>query len=430
MPHTIRARTASVAALAVLALLASVVAGSFASSAAGPAAALPDKTLTRSNPENLVIPELGPAIPATSPIVVEPGFGRVTDVDVTLTGLFHACPGDLAVSLTGPGGQSVVLMRNVTGCHDEQTRVELTFDDEAAEIIGPILPTAPLASGSYKPTDGDTPDPAPVLSVFDGQAASGHWQLAVEDVIDGDGGYLTGWSIEIDYNDAEAPAGRVSVGGGAAVTGSPTTSLTLTATDANPGTGVAQMRFSNDGSTWSAFRPYAATSDWTLSAGDGTKTVWAQFTDGIGNLSAPASDTIVLDTTAPTVTEKTPKNKKATVSLRTSVSFVASEALDVTTLTRRTVRLTAHGATLHAKVSYAPDTRRVTVSPQKRLAAGTTYKVKVSPKVTDLAGNGFVPPDLDLPDPLSGRRQARRLRTCNALLRALPTPYDGGGRSL
>ena len=390
MPHTIRARTAGVPALAVLALLVSVVVGSFAS----PAAALPDKTLTRSNPESLVIPGLGPAIPATSPIVVEPGFGRVADVDVTLTGLFHACPGDLAVSLTGPGGQSVVLMRKATGCHSEPTRVELTFDDEAADVIprAPAIQTAPIASGSYQPTDRVTPDPAPLLSVFDGQAASGPWQLAVEDVIDGDGGYLTGWSIEIDYNDGDAPAGRVSVGDGATVTGSPTTSLTLTATDANPGTGIAQMRFSNDGTTWSAFRPYAATSDWALAAGDGTKTVFAQFTDGIGNLSAPVSDTIVLDTTAPTATGQTPKNKRANVSLRTSVSFVASEALDATTLTRRTVRLTANGTTLHAKVSYAPDTRKVTVTPQKKLAAGTTYKVKISPKVTDLAGNGFVRP--------------------------------------
>src|SRR5688572_5426902 len=93
---------------ATLALLASVVAGSFA----GPAAALPDKTVTRSNPATIAIPDVGPAIPAMSPIVVEPGFGRVADVDVTLTGLFHECPSDLVVTLLAPGGQTVVLMRH------------------------------------------------------------------------------------------------------------------------------------------------------------------------------------------------------------------------------------------------------------------------------------------------------------------------------
>ena len=59
------------------------------------------------------------------------------------------------------------------------------------------------------------------------------------------------------------------------------------------------MRFSNDGSTWSPFQPYAPTASWSLSAGDGTKTVYAQYTDAFGNLSVPVSDTIVLDTPAP-----------------------------------------------------------------------------------------------------------------------------------
>ena len=45
------------------------------------------------------------------------------------------------------------------------------------------------------------------------------------------------------------------------------------------------MRFSNDGTTFSPFRFYVATLPWTLTAGDGTKTVYAQYRDADGNLS-------------------------------------------------------------------------------------------------------------------------------------------------
>lgn len=64
-------------------------------------------------------------------------------------------------------------------------------------------------------------------------------------------------------------------------------------------TGAVQMRLSNDHAAWSAWEPYAAVRSWTLSAGDGSKTVYAQFRNGSGVLSGVASDTVVLDTTAP-----------------------------------------------------------------------------------------------------------------------------------
>ena len=380
----LRWRVASLTALVGLIAPALVLA-----SQPGATAAFPDRTVTRSNPATIALPDLGPAVPATSPIVVEPGFGRVTDVDVTLTGLFHECPSDLVATLLGPGGQRVVLMNDAAGgtCTNPEDPVVVTFDDEAPTALseGTVL-----AAGVYKPTDNVTPDPAPLLSIFDGQTAGGTWQLALEDVVDGDTGYVTGWSIEIDYNDTTAPTGTVSIDGGGASTGSTAVSLDLSAADPRAdSTGVTKMRFSNDGVTWSPFQPYAASTGWTTGAGDGTKTVWAQYADGIGNLSVPVSDTIVLDTTGPTAKKLTPKKNATGVSGKTKVTFVANESLDPTTITRWTVRLTAHGTTRHAKVSYSADTKKVTVTPQRALAAHTTYKVKISQKVTDQAGNGF-----------------------------------------
>jgi hypothetical protein len=56
------------------------------------------------------------------------------------------------------------------------------------------------------------------------------------------------------------------------------------------------MSFSNDGSTWSDWQPYAATAIWSLDPGDGEKTVFARFRDAAGNISPVAYDSIVLNT--------------------------------------------------------------------------------------------------------------------------------------
>ena len=65
---------------------------------------------------------------------------------------------------------------------------------------------------------------------------------------------------------------------------------------ANP---VTSVRFSNDGRTWSPWRPAAATSTWTLPAGDGTKTVWTQVSDSAGAIAPARTATAVLDTHPP-----------------------------------------------------------------------------------------------------------------------------------
>ncbi len=91
-----------------------------------------------------------------------------------------------------------------------------------------------------------------------------------------------------------------SINGGAQYTNSQNVTLNISATDDN---GLVDMRFSNDGTTWSAWIAYAATASWTLPAGDGTKTVYAQVRDNASpqHISATATDTITLDTVAPAV---------------------------------------------------------------------------------------------------------------------------------
>ncbi len=63
--------------------------------------------------------------------------------------------------------------------------------------------------------------------------------------------------------------------------------------------GTAGVQLSEDSSfPGAAWRPYAPTTTWTLSPGDGEKTVYARFRLADGSLSVPVSDTVILDTRA------------------------------------------------------------------------------------------------------------------------------------
>jgi len=98
--------------------------------------------------------------------------------------------------------------------------------------------------------------------------------------------------------DGEAPSGTVVINSGATYATFITATLTLSATDS--ASGVAQMSFSHDGATWSTWEPFAISRTWVLASGDGDKTVHARYKDNAGNVSATVTDTITLDTVAPT----------------------------------------------------------------------------------------------------------------------------------
>lgn len=98
--------------------------------------------------------------------------------------------------------------------------------------------------------------------------------------------------------DTIPPVGSITINGGAQRTNTENVVLTLSATDTS---GVAEMSFSNDGLTWSEPENYSTTKVWTLTTGDGTKTVYVKYKDEIGNWSLPVQDTIILDTTGPDI---------------------------------------------------------------------------------------------------------------------------------
>lgn len=112
--------------------------------------------------------------------------------------------------------------------------------------------------------------------------------------------------------DLSEPTGTVDINDGARFTNSLNVTLRLTASDllstGDNGSGVAQMKFSNDNSNWSDPEPFAGTKSWDLSlyggnTGDGLKTVYVQYKDNLGHwMTNSASDEITVDRVPPTGT--------------------------------------------------------------------------------------------------------------------------------
>lgn len=147
----------------------------------------------------------GTVVPYPSTIVVAGQAGLLQHATVTLHGLSHTWPDDLDVLLRAPSGQTVMLLSDAGGWN-ECTNLTLTFDDGA----GALLPDeAPLASGTWRPTDYESydylPAPAPAgphgpaLSALAGGNPNGTWQLLLADdyVSDDGGALLAGWSLSL-----------------------------------------------------------------------------------------------------------------------------------------------------------------------------------------------------------------------------------------
>lgn len=130
------------------------------------------------------------------------------------------------------------------------------------------------------------------------------WNLPLEDAgighviyaraLDAAGNAQTSTDQPVVYVDRVAPViSRFVINDGAAQTDSTAVTLKYTVTDGSP---LMRMRFSNDGTTWSAWEPYAASTSWTLTSGLGTKTVWCSFEDIHGHVAGEGSvsDTIEL----------------------------------------------------------------------------------------------------------------------------------------
>ena len=140
-----------------------------------------------------------------------------------------------------------------------------------------------------------------------------------------------------------------------------TTSVTLALSASDP-SGVAKMTIGNtsdlsDGTE----ETYATTKTWTLTTGDGTKTVYVKFKDTLGNWSSVYSASITLDSTAPItiITAKPPAtdtNRSATFSFSSEAGAtfqcqLDSEAFSACTSPKTYTNLTPGSHTFTVKAS-------------------------------------------------------------------------------
>ena len=117
--------------------------------------------------------------------------------------------------------------------------------------------------------------------------------------------------------------GNIAINNGASYTKTASVTLKVTATDKS---GISEMQFSNDGSDWTTSESYATTKSWSLTLGDGSKTVYAKFKDNAGNWSPPFTATIVFDTDLPTGSFEINNGQASTASTSVILNISATDA--------------------------------------------------------------------------------------------------------
>ena len=112
-------------------------------------------------------------------------------------------------------------------------------------------------------------------------------------------GMISGQYSDSISLDTSVPTGTIVINSGAVYT--PSTSVTLTLSANDTGSGVADMRIGNSGGTWEPWEPYTTNKAWDLIPGAGSKSVWVQFRDNAGNISIQYGDSIILVVDPPVI---------------------------------------------------------------------------------------------------------------------------------
>ena len=131
--------------------------------------------------------------------------------------------------------------------------------------------------------------------------------------------------------DTTASTGSIIINSGDTYVTSTTATLTLSATD---DVGVTGYYISENSTTPSASNPgwtpitsaasYSASISCLLSSNDGNKTVYVWYKDDSGNVSSPASDSIILDTTPPIVIITSPTSNDTYTATNSKINIGGS----------------------------------------------------------------------------------------------------------
>jgi prepilin-type N-terminal cleavage/methylation domain-containing protein len=205
------------------------------------------------------------------------------------------------------------------------SNLTVTFTGNATDSDGTI------ASFTWDFGDGNTGTGATVSHTY---AAQGTYNV-VTSVVDNGGSSASnsaaGCHVTVEDPNAGngGPDGTVQINGTAAYTNG--TAVTLSIAKSSGGSNPVTMKISNDGSTWVSFA-FATSQTWTLATGDGTQTVYVRLYASNGTYGAVATDTIVLDTTAPGAPTSFQKTSYTTSGANATAVFTWNAPTGVTDL--------------------------------------------------------------------------------------------------
>jgi len=195
-------------------------------------------------------------------------------------------------------------------------------------------------------------------------------------------------------SDTTAPTNTsITINSGASYTNSTTVTVTLSATDS---VGVTGYYLSTSSSTpvatasgWNSVTSttsYSGSASYPLTRGDENKTIYAWFKDAAGNVSSTASDSIILDTTAPIVTITSPTSGDtytatgSTVSMSGNASDSLSGISSVTWSNDKGGRGDASGTTYWSvsNISLSSGDNKITVTAKDNVGNTATDTITVT----------------------------------------------------
>jgi len=306
---------------------------------------------------------------------------RAVDVSSDIPGV--ALPGPVATGrLGGPIYDVVyrlsvapgqVILASLTGTAG--TDFDLYVFDSSATTV---LSDAGLVAKSAGPTSAE--------SISVPSQLGGTYYLDLNGATDVEGDYRL--TVQV-VPDQTPPTVSMLLAGGRAATNLLTVPVTVSAGDDL--SGVADMAFSADGSTFTGWAAFQRSTTWTFSPGDGLRTLWAKVRNGAGLESAPVTATVTIDTVPPSADALSPAPGASVVGLRPPFTVTFDEPMDPASWSDLGLIVqAADGALVAGDYTYDVERRVGTFVPSSDLVPGALYIVTIG-NVTDLAGNRVVP---------------------------------------
>jgi len=256
----------------------------------------------------------------------------------------------------------------------------LTFSDDVSGVAG--LRVSNEAIGGDEPWE----DPVPTLQ-WDLLPGSGTRTVYLQ-VMDAVGLVSEVFTDDIVL-DTDLPTGSLALGTALPRVNRTTFPLQLVYEDAT--STVDGVRFSNDG-IWDSeeWQVPAPVLDWTVTSGDGEKTVYYQVRDAAGQLSQTYTLSVTLDTVAPYVESTDPADGDENVVWTKVIVIRFSEPMDAAS-TEYAISIThLEGDAIvpvAGDITWSPDGRMLTYTPSEPLLMDSVHTILVGPDATDLAGN-------------------------------------------